>query len=241
VAELRKVASPTSRAQRNVWRLVALVLAAILVAVLKPWGDGSPAPIGGVASAAPSATASPDSVAVRNGRVADFLTFGTNEPPPGWELWPAGNLASFYFAMRIDMAPRATPGPSGSLAPAPTSTAAGVDQPATVPDQWPTIDIPAGSTLDLLGINHPVEYRITMVAFEQLDAIPGHPVRGVLATSPWPTHFTIIGVSTDASDTIRAWPVGRYRLEVRIDPGGVRRSVEIVVQPTPLRSPAPSG
>ena len=40
----------------------------------------------------------------RPGRdVFDFLSFGTNEPPPGWEIWPAGNLASFHFAMRIDL------------------------------------------------------------------------------------------------------------------------------------------
>ncbi len=46
----------------------------------------------------PSSTALP--------RTYDFLAWGTNEPPPGWELWPAGTLSSFSFAMRIDVAPR---------------------------------------------------------------------------------------------------------------------------------------
>jgi hypothetical protein len=240
VSELRKVTGPPSRADRNVWRLVALVLAAILLAVVKPWGEGPPS-IGGVATPAP--TASPSPVPDRAGvdPLSDYLTFGTREPPPGWELWPAGNLASFYFAMRIDMAAIPVTGPSGTPGPsqgAPTASPA--RSASQIPDEWPTIRIPAGSTLDLLGINHPVDYTVSLVAFHQANGLAGRPIHALLATSPWPDHFTIIGVSTVASDVMGPWPTGQYKLDLRIDPGGFTRSVDVVIDAAPEPSAVPS-
>ncbi len=39
---------------------------------------------------------------------------------------------------------------------------------------------------------------------------------------------------------MKPWPIGRYRLDIRIVPGGVERSIEIVVEPGPGGSAAPS-
>jgi hypothetical protein len=242
VAELRQVSGPPSRTERNVWKFVALVLAAILLAVLKPWGSGSqPASIGAAATSVASATPGEPSAAIRRSSLSDFLTFGTNEPPPGWELWPAGNLASFYFAMRIDMAPIPAAVPSGSpSATRPSPSVLPTDAATSIPVAWPTIRIPAGSTLDLVGINHPIGEEVVLSGLERIDGISGQPVHAVLAISPWPDHFTIIAVATDAADTLGPWPPGHYRLDLRIGPAGLARSVEIIVEPPPGPSASPS-
>lgn len=242
MTELRKVTGPPSRIDRNIWRLVAVVLVGIGIAMIKPWGNGSPsASTTGVArpTPTPAASASGSAIAVRN-ELSDFLTFGTREPPPGWELWPAGNLASFYFAMRIDIAPKPAAEPSASArAPSPSpAEAAGLG--SAIPVDWPTIRIPAGSTLDLVGVNHPVGYTVVLVSFVAVDADPGQPIHAVLATSPWPDHFTIFGVASGATDTLGPWPTGHYRLTVRIDPDGATRVLEIVVEPSARPSPSPS-
>jgi len=242
VAELRQVSGPPSRTERNVWKFVALVLAAILLAVLKPWGSGSqPASIGAAATSVASATPGEPSAAIRRSSLSDFLTFGTNEPPPGWELWPAGNLASFYFAMRIDMAPIPAAVPSGSpSATRPSPSVVPSDGATSIPVAWPTIHIPAGSTLDLVGINHPIGEEVVLSGLERVDGTAGQPVHAVLAISPWPDHFTIIAVASDASDTLGPWPPGHYRLDLRIGPAGLARSGEIIVEPPPVPSASPS-
>jgi hypothetical protein len=244
VTELRKVTGPSSRTDRNIWRLVAIVVVAILIAVIKPWGDGERAPTTGVARSEPSPSPSTE-ITVRGNGLSDFLTFGTREPPPGWELWPAGNLASFYFAMRIDIDPKQAEGsarPSTSPSPSP-STSSSSDGPsglAPVPADWPTIRIPAGSTLDLVGINHPLGYTIDLVSFEALDADQRQPIHAVLATSPWPDHFTIFGVATGATDVLGPWPTGHYRLSVRVGPDASERDLEIVVEQSTRPSASPS-
>ena len=244
MTELRRVTGPNSRSDRNIWRLVAIVLVAILIAFIKPWGNGEPAPTTGVARTAPSPSPSAE-IAVRGNGLSDFLTFGTREPPPGWELWPAGNLASFYFAMRVDIGPKpaeGSPGPSTEPSPSPSRSS---DEPSalgTVPADWPTIRIPAGSTLDLVGINHPLGHSIALVSFDALDADPRQPIHAVLATSPWPDHFTIFGVATGATDVLGPWPTGHYRLTVQVQPDGVARDLQIVVEPSvrPSASPSPT-
>jgi hypothetical protein len=110
MAELRPVAGPSSPVQRHVRRVIVVVVVGLLIAIAKPWGNGigpstasAPAPTAG-----PTATPQPSPSTPAGGY--DFLAFGTNEPPPGWELWPAGSLASYSYAMRIDMAAEAGPG-----------------------------------------------------------------------------------------------------------------------------------
>lgn len=205
---------------RHVGRLVAVVVVVLVIAVAKPWGTGgSPRP---AAVPTPLLTPRPSAVPLK----FDFLTFGTNEPPPGWEIWPAGNLASFYFAMRIDMT-TPTDHPSKSTPPTPPPVPGAND--ADVPAVWPTIRIPFGSTLDLIAINHPIGYSVAIVSLKALDGDPR--VHAAPGDSPWPGHFSTIGViGSDGSGRMIPWPPGRYRLDVRIEPGSQRRSIEVDIE-----------
>ena len=240
MAELRPVAGPSSPVQRHVRRLIVVVVVGLVVAIAKPWGAGigpssASAPLSVLNSEpTPAATATPAPVAGKY----DFLAFGTNEPPPGWELWPAGRLASFSFAMRIDMATPisvAEPAPSGAGAsPTPIATPTPLGTPSAngIPADWPAIRIPRGSVLDLVGINQPLGYVVHIVGLTRIDADGSvTPVRVLLSTSPWPTHFTTFGYSPSATeDSMAPWPAGHYRLELTIDPGAAARILDIIVE-----------
>lgn len=236
MTELQRVTGPSSPIHRRIGRLIAVLAVGLLIAILKPWdtSPGSSAIV--LPSAPPAATATPRPSP--SAGAYDFLQFGTNEPPPGWELWPAGYLASFSYAMRIDMAVRvpasdATPGPSG--APTPTSpppTPIGTPSADGVPLDWPAIRIPRGSALDLIGINRPLGYTLTVDGLTRIaeDGTPT-PIRSLLAVSPWPDHFATVGYAADQSGNgMVSWPAGHYRLDLSIDPGGVHRSIDIVVE-----------
>ena len=244
MTELQRVTGPSSPIHRRIGRLIAVLVVAILIAIAKPWGS-SPGPSAVVPpSVAPPPTATPRPSA--SAGTYDFLQFGTNEPPPGWELWPAGYLASFSYAMRIDMAvrvaaPEATPGPSGAPTPAPPRpTPLGTPSAAGVPVAWPAIRIPRGSALDLVGINRPLGYALRVDRLTRIgEDGAATPVRPLLAVSPWPNHFTTVGYAADQTGNgMISWPVGHYRLDLSIEPGGVHRSIDIVVEGSPA---APSG
>src|SRR3954471_19323879 len=249
MSNLRRVPLPSSRTDRYVGRLIVGVGVAILIAVVKPWGGDNPRqPVAAVAVATPTPTPTPTASPTPGPKSYDFLAWGTNEPPPGWELWPAGRLSSFSFAMRIDVAPQvvASPAAEGSLTPpdsalpAPSAFETGLAPP--IPETWPKVDIPAGTSLELVAVNHPREYEVQIVGMTRLNsdgtAVAVHAISG---PSPWPTHFTIVGLASGAgSGGMEPWPTGRYTLDIRIMPGAVERSIEIVVEPGPAGSAAPS-
>ncbi|HEV8403928.1 MAG TPA: hypothetical protein VGQ31_12940 [Candidatus Limnocylindrales bacterium] len=260
MTELRKVTGPSSPFGRHIGRLIALVVVAVVVAIVKPWGASvrpAPAP---VAAASPIASPVATPPATARPRLYDFLSFGTNQPPPRWEMWPAGNLASFTFAMRIDLERPAVPDPGSSANPTPATTAIPVASPAgghadrTVPAVWPTIRIPLASDLDLLGINSPLGFTVRVESLRLIgDDGRATTVHAVIGTSPWPDHFTIIGYGPEGGpDAMQPWPPGTYQLELGIDPGAVTRTVEIVIDGpadpavpggslSPTTSPDPSG
>src|SRR3954471_4411665 len=178
MSDLRRVPLPSSRTDRYVGRLIAGVAVAIVIAVVKPWGgDNARQPVVAAATPTPTPTptATPSASPTPGPKSYDFLAWGTNEPPPGWELWPAGRLSSFSFAMRIDVAPQlvASPAAEGSLTPpdsalpAPSAVDAGV--PVPIPETWAKVDIPAGSSLELVAVNHPREYEVQIVGMTRLD------------------------------------------------------------------------
>jgi hypothetical protein len=247
VAELRPVAGPSSPVLRHVRRLIIVLVLGLLVAIAKPWGTGigpstASAPLPTVAPT-PATTSTPAPVA----GTYDFLAFGTNEPPPGWELWPAGRLASFTYAMRIDMAvvilPTAGPsaiGQAASPSPTPSPTAIGNPSAAGVPVSWPTIRVPSGNILDLIGINCPRGYTVHVTGLTRIEPDGSFTaVRALLGTSPWPDHFTTVGYAPDPTqDAMTPWPAGHFRLELTIDPGAVDRTLDIVIEsPAPDASP----
>jgi hypothetical protein len=240
MTEVRRVSGPSSRFERSAGWVVALVVTGILIAIVKPWGTGD----GPTAIASPTAQAtvraSPGASA--GPRLYDFLTFGTNEPPPSWELWPAGNLASFFFAMRIDLTtgaavdPGATPSgsPAATATPIPIGSPIDGPEPRAVPSSWPTIRISAGSHLDLLGLNRPPGYGIGSITLVRLNEDGSvERVHVILGTSPWPDHFTIIGyaaIGIADRTSMEPWPPGTYRLDVVIEPGHFHRTVDIVIE-----------
>ncbi|MEA2631538.1 MAG: hypothetical protein QOE66_1757 [Chloroflexota bacterium] len=219
-------------------KILAVLVVALLVALVKPWGlagTGVPEP----SRASVAILASPSSPPTPNpadlvSRVYDPLIFGDKELRPTWGLWPAGYLVSFGFAMRAE--------PSGPPKGGPVPSAARSD-PAT--PVWPAaIDIPNGNHLLLIGVNTPNGYsvdaihlirresdgRTTTVAVEHLP-------------SPWPSHFTVIAIDSGGGTT-RAdfWAPGDYQLDLTIDPGPIQRSVEVRVEgPAVLPSAAPWG
>jgi hypothetical protein len=243
MTDLRKVSGPSSGSDRQAARIIAVVVIAIGIAIIKPWGTTTRPGTIAVHSAPP--LASPTARTTERPRQYDFLTFGSNEPPPAWELWPAGNLSSFYFAMRIDMVGQASESPAAAPSPTPIALATpgeGGHAPA-VPGSWPTIRIPVDSHLDLLGVNSPIGFTLEVAASTRLeDDGTQTPISTVIGRSPWPEHFTIVGFAAAKGGAMEPWPAGHYRIDFDIQPGGVSRSVEIVIETTsPTRSVAPTG
>jgi hypothetical protein len=250
MSELRRVSGPPSRLERHPEAIVAVVVAAIILVIVKPWGQPASAPI---ALASPTASPAPTASPVGGPRVYDFRAYGTNQPPPSWELWPAGTLASYTFAMRIALTTEDAPAPTASGDASPSAAATPTHRatpsasgPAPAPPAvWPTIRIPAGNELDIIGINRPLGFAVSIERLVRVDDDGTSTiVQTVLAPSPWPDHFLIIGITDDpAVGSMTPWPAGRYLLDLSIEPGGARRTVEIIVESPPVRptegSPAP--
>jgi hypothetical protein len=209
-----------------------VILIAVILAILKPWSE--PTPEGAaIASTPPTPSAEPSSDAIAN---YNPDVFGVYEPAPDWELWPAGYLVSFGFAMRVEGGMESPPPAAAQPGPSASPTARSSARPTPVPrgadePRWPsTITITASSHLALVGINTPLGYRVaaTLVRLEPDGTTTPY---GVLRLpSPWPTHFTVIAMDDGSATTPReSWPTGRYRLHLRIDPGPIVRDIEIVI------------
>jgi hypothetical protein len=222
-------------------KVLAFLVVALAVALVKPWGIVGTAPEPSQArlttappspSPSPTAASTPDP-ADATSRAYDPLIFGDKELRPDWGLWPAGYLVSFGFAMRAEPSSRPSDGP---IASGPRQ------EPA--PPFWPAeIDIPTGNHLLLIGVNTPNGFSVdgvhlvrrggdgnsTNVAVKQLP-------------SPWPSHFTVIGID-DGRGSERAdfWAPGVYRLELTIDPGPIDRSIEVRVEGPAVDQATPSG
>ena len=118
------------------------------------------------------------------------------------------------------------------------------DGPGSSPDAeipvWPAgIDLPVGNHLLLIGINTPLDYHVRSARLTRLgpDA-PGSDVPLIRPTSPWPLHFTVIGVDGGRGpDRPAFWLPGRYRLDLVIDPGPIERSIEVTVATGPVVTP----
>lgn len=250
MAELRKVPGPTSPLAGTSGRIVAVVVAGIILAVIKPWG-ASPADIPR-ASASPASTASPTSPAspIADGGF-DWSVFEGFEPHPAWEIWPAGREVSFGFAMKVRSdidAANPVPAASDEASRAPGATAlSSPPPPSPSPDQDPptwsdTITISPASTLNVVAINTPRGHRIPVATLSLLGSDGGRvDVPVVRLHSPWPDHFHVIGIDDGTGVAgLPAWPPGAYVLDLRIDPGGWARSIMIDVRDreAPGRSPA---
>lgn len=233
--DLKPVQRPSFFMDGRGGRVVVLIALAMFIAILKPWGPSVAAPqppsIASVPSASPSPSPSPSpDLRDATSRQYDPLIFGDRELRPGWGLWPAGYMVTFGFAMHVEP----------SAAPSGASAAPGQAIELGAPT-WPTaIEIPYGNHLLLIGVNTPEGYSIPEVRLTRhLNDGGSEDVAIVRPPSPWPSHFTVIGVD-DGYGTLRTalWAAGRYRLEVVIAPGMVQHAVEILVDGAPDPDPS---
>ena len=248
MAELRPVAGPRSPFEGNAGRILALIVIGVVVAVVKPWGDGgtaSTASPGPARSSTPSVAAPTTPAAV----IYDEHAFGPIQPQARWEIWPAGRLISFSFTMRVADDPTPSTPPIASAPPALPSQSPGASaSPAayvwpgteTVAEAWPReVRVPGASILHVLGLSHPASATVDVVALLRFrDDGTTEAVPFLLGPSPWPDHFLIVGVAADAPQGgMQPWPPGHYRLDVTIGPAELRRSIDIYIDPAPEEVP----
>lgn len=252
--DLTPVKGPASPLEGRSAKVIAVIVIGILVAIIKPWGTATPAPVAR-ATAAPTAAITP-----RPGPPTPFDAFanydhelfGIYEPAPRWELWPAGYLVSFGYAIRIGSVD-----PSASQPPGPPTASASPGRPIASPvrsaepdsgePHWPaTITIADGNHLGLIGINTPLGYEVASITVVRMKADGSEtPLDVVEPQSQWPSHFTVIGLADDTGrEAIENWPAGQYRLDLAFEPGAIRRSIAIAVSdpspPVDEASPSPS-
>ncbi len=195
----------------------ALLVVALLAVIIKPWGSQPAlAPVPTVApppTASPSARPAPVAATVLgfNGRAYNSSIFGNHEPPAEWAVWPAGYLVTYGFVVQI--VGSSTPSPS----PQPSRPA------------WPTLfSVPDGNHLLVVGIDTPLGYQAAAQLFRLSDSGGLDPIGIERLPSPWPGHFTVIGISRlTAGGPLVTWPGGRYRLDLTFQPGTIARSLEI--------------
>ena len=159
MSDLKPVSKPPFLLEGRGARVIAIVVIAVLIAIVKPWGLSLPRHSAVQSSSGPtpgaSETAAP-TLDIGDGisRPYDPLIFGDKELQPTWGLWPAGYLVTFGFAMHTESS-AAPDGSGGSAAP---SVAATADPTGPV---WPdAIDIPIGNHLLLIGVSTPRGYQV---------------------------------------------------------------------------------
>jgi hypothetical protein len=242
--DLTPVKGPTSPFEGRSAKVIAVIVIGILVAIIKPWGTTTPVPLAR-ATAAPTAVAatpragSPTPFDAFAGY--DHELFGIYEPEPRWELWPAGYLVSFGYAIRIgstgtetsppSTAPGASASPDRPVA-SPADTPTPPAKPGAQEPNWPaTITITDGNHLGLIGVNTPLGYKVTSIGIARVRPDGAdQPLQVVTPESQWPDHFTVIGLAEGTGhETIENWPAGQYRLDLSFEPGPIDRSISIVV------------
>ncbi len=250
MADLQPVRKPRSVLEGHGALAATIVVVAIFVAMVKPWGGAGGSLLATLGpSAAPADPSAADALEQPAPAPSGFdlryrpELFGGPEPLPGWGLWPAGYLVTFGFAAPVP--PVGSPDPSPTAAPSrptrsspPSSSPAGSAQSSAPPFlSWPVrLDMPAGSHLLVLGINTPLGYDVSQIELQQYTAAGTlEPVRIEQLPSPWPDHFSVIGIRSRATDGhLVVWPPGRYRLAWTTDPGAFGQSIEIRILPVPV-------
>jgi hypothetical protein len=87
-----------------------------------------------------------------------------------------------------------------------------------------------------LAVNTPRGYSVASIHVTRIeDGAAASDVAIVRPPSPWPDHFTIIGVDQgNGRDARREWPAGHYRVSMAFEPGAIERSVDIMIdEPDP--------
>jgi hypothetical protein len=229
---------PSSRTDGHLGAIGLLIVAALLVAIVKPWGSGS---VGAVTLDTPPPSAAPtlSPAPTRAGQIGfsglayDKSIFGNHEPQAVWEIWPAGFLVTFGFVIQVPDA-SASPAPSSGPRATPRLPAGSLDGPGPA---WPNrLDLPDGDHLLLIGIDMPQGYQVVASHLVRYSTDSADvPVDLARFASPWPSHFAVLGIpTTPGQDLLNVWPPGQYRLDLTFNPGGLTRTVDIqITSPLP--------
>src|SRR6187402_3457073 len=104
MSDIIRVPGPSSPLEGRSAKVIAVIVIGVFVAIIKPWGTSTPpsAARPSFTLPTPSVSAIPPLPAVAN---YDPEVFGIYEPEARWELWPAGYLVSFGYAIRIESTP----------------------------------------------------------------------------------------------------------------------------------------
>lgn len=250
--DVQPVRPPPSPLRGHGGLVGVLIVVALLVVIVKPWGAGAERSVAVVPAATPSPTPSPTATPEPDNGYSDIgydpSIFGIAPPPARWGILPVGFLVTFGFVAQVPDASSATASP-GLPIPAPTAHAGGPStgptstsvppaspastvSPADGGPAWPSeFDVPNGTHLLLIGINMPVGLSLRSSSLEVLGPDgTWRPVELDRYPPPWPNHFAVVGLPRRASDGhLLPWPVGRYRLTLQFDPTDIGRSIDIVV------------
>ena len=229
---------PVDRPPPRSWLSTLGSVAAIVLAlaVIKPWSNsGSPTPTTAATagrSAGPAPTDRPERTEY------DPRLFGTREPEPAWELWPAGYVVEFGIAgpLRVggqdqpagSEGPAASAGPpSATRDPAPTSA-------PTEPGAALVVDLGPADHLIALGINTPIDVRVAEISLWMQRGVNccDQPVAIVRLPTLWDSrHFLVIGIADpERPGNTGPWPPAEYRLDLVTTVGEIR-SVRLRVSP----------
>lgn len=211
------------------------LLGGLVVAIIKPWGNGTPAAPPGSSpqpSAAALASPTPEDIVGFSALEYDPAIFGSHEPASDWAIWPAGYLVTFGFVIQLsgDEGASSSPGaPTPEATPpsprsSPTALGAG--------PVWPArFDVPDGNHLFLIGVDMPQGFILSSHELLRIESAGNFTtVSAAELPSPWPSHFAVLGIrDPTASRDIRliVWPAGDYTLKLGFEPGGFSRSILI--------------
>jgi hypothetical protein len=263
--DLTPVKGPSNPFEGRSAKVMGLVIVFLLLALIKPWGNGEQtAVLPPGFSSGPPATPAAAAVAVAASPTPfdpfanyDHEIFGVYEPEPRWELWPAGYLVSFGYAIRIESTPSGAPSsvstgvttpaasagpsvapssarPSASVAPGVSATPPASASGAPVGDEplWPaTIRITHGNELAMIGVNMPLGYRVTGIGIVRTTGGADESLPVTTPASDWPSHFTVIALAdANGGAALDHWPPGDYRLELTFEPDHIVRTIGVEIE-----------
>jgi len=236
MAEVNRI--PLGRPPAGSWLpgVMATIVVLIGLAILKPW---TPPPSAVAPTAVPTFYIAPVATERTGPRPYDPQLFGGREPEPAWELWPAGYVVQFGMAgpVSVEGSWEAGSGPDPGSSPGdPASSPVGSPGGPTVQPLAPGIaDLGPADHLVALGINTPLEARVTNVT---LSFYAGEPcclelLPIVRLPTLWESEHFIVIAPADRGDPSKAagWQVGRYRLDVTTAAAEIREVTFVVRAP----------
>lgn len=235
MAELSRVPAPRSPFEGRSGKVVAIVVAAVALAIAKPWNPPSstltlPGPSIVPRVAAPSV---PPSVSLRY----EPAVFGSRPPEPAWEIWPGSATAA---------GPSRFAPPPGSIAPPdPNASGSSGAQEGTPRIGGPVIDLGSSDDLTAIGINHPDDVDLVAVRLWRFrDGQEPERIQLAEQVTPWRGGSMRVFVVRDARQPrgqVLRWRPGLYRLDLLVDPADRIRSLVLNVEPGQIALPPEPG